>query len=55
MAPKLPPVLPVRWTDRTVLGAGVVLGASAVARLQLAGGAARTVGAGLRSLLRPDD
>ena len=55
MAPKLPPVLPVRWTDRTVLGAGVVLGASAVALLQLAGGAARTVGAGLRSLLRPDD
>jgi len=54
-APKLPPVLPERWTDRTVLGAGVVLGASAFALAHLAGGAARTAGAGLRSLLRSDD
>jgi len=54
-AAKLPPVLPERWTDRTVLGAGVVLGASAFALAHLAGGAARTAGAGLRSLLRSDD
>ena len=55
MAPRLPPVLPARWTDRAVLGAGVVLGASAVALAHLAGGAARAAGAGVRSLVRDGD
>lgn len=48
----LPPVLPARWTDRAVLGAGVVLGASAVAVVQAAGGAARAATDGLRRVGR---
>lgn len=51
---RAPPALPVRWSDRAVLGAGVVLGASAVAMLQATTGAARTVGGGLRALTRSD-
>lgn len=51
----LPAVLPVRWTDRAVLGAGVVLGASGFALVRLVGSAARTAGGGLRSLVRDDD
>ncbi|WP_336920838.1 YihY/virulence factor BrkB family protein [Aquipuribacter sp. SD81] len=43
----LPPALPVRWTDRAVLGAGVVLGASAVALVQATGAAVRAVVGGV--------
>lgn len=49
------PALPVRWSDRAVLGAGLVLGASTVALLQATTGAARTVGGGLRAMARGDD
>jgi membrane protein len=49
-----PPVLPVRWTDRAVLGAGVVLGATALGLAQVTGSAVRAVGAGLRGLVRDD-
>ncbi len=45
--PPLPPALPVRWADRAVLGAGVVLGASAVALLQATGAALRAVTRGV--------
>lgn len=54
VAPPLRPALPVRWTDRAVLGAGVVLGASAVTLARLTGGALRAAGAGARSLARDD-
>ncbi len=53
-APPLPPVLPARWTDRAVLGAGVVLGATSVALLQATGGALRAATAGLRRVARDD-
>ena len=46
------PVLPERWTDRVVLGAGVVLGATGAVLLSGAGAAARAAGGGLRSALR---
>lgn len=49
-----PPVLPARWTDRTMLGAGVVLGATALGLAQVTGSAVRAVGAGVRGLLRDD-
>lgn len=48
------PALPVRWSDRAVLGAGLVLGASAVALVQATTGAARTVTGGLRAMTRDD-
>lgn len=53
--PPLPPVLPARWTDRAVLGAGLVLGATAVALVQVTGGALRAAGGGVRQALRRDD
>lgn len=55
MAAPLPPVLPARWTDRAVLGAGVVLGASAAGLAHVVGGAVRTAGGGVRELLRRED
>ncbi len=51
----LPASLPVRWSDRAVLGAGVVLGASAFGLWQVGVGAVRTVGGGVRSLLDRED
>lgn len=50
-----PRALPVRWSDRTILGAGAVLGATALGLAQVSGSAVRAVGAGLRGLLRDDD
>jgi membrane protein len=55
VAPPLPPVLPPRWTDRVVLGAGVVLGASAVGLATVVRGGVRAAGGGLREMLRRDD
>lgn len=48
------PVLPERLTDRVVLGSGVVLGVAVTVLLNGAGAAARTVGEGLRALVRHD-
>ena len=45
------PVLPGRWADRAVLGAGVVLGISAAVLLHGTAAAARTVGTGVRHLV----
>lgn len=50
----VPPVLPRRWSDRAVLGAGVVLGATALGALRVVNGAARAAGGGVRSLVRGD-
>lgn len=51
---RTPPVLPRRWSDRTLLVAGVVLGATALGALRVADGAARAAGDGVRSLVRGD-
>ncbi|WP_380167327.1 YihY/virulence factor BrkB family protein [Jannaschia sp. R86511] len=48
------PVLPRRWSDRALLGAGVVLGATALGALRVADGAARAAGQGVRHLVRGD-
>ena|GEM_PF-3529855 len=50
----VPAVLPRRWSDRALLGAGVVLGATALGALRVANGAARAAGDGVRSLVRGD-
>lgn len=54
LPPRPGPVLPERWTDRAVLGAGVVLGATAVGLARVSLGAARAAGAGVRSMVRGD-
>lgn len=46
------PALPERWTDRVVLGAGIVLGATGAVLLSGAGAAARAATEGLRSATR---
>ncbi len=46
------PVLPRRWSDRALLGAGAVLGASCLGLLQVSTGAVRAVGQGVRTLVR---
>lgn len=48
------PVLPRRWSDRALLGAGVVLGATALGGLRVVSGAARVAGDGVRNLVRGD-
>lgn len=49
-----PPVLPRRWSDRALLGAGVVLGATALGAARVAGTAVRLAGQGVRGLVRED-
>ncbi|MGJ7440208.1 YihY/virulence factor BrkB family protein [Aquipuribacter sp. MA13-6] len=49
-----PPVLPRRWSDRALLGAGVVLGATALGIVRVANGAAKAAGDGVRTLVRGD-
>lgn len=47
-------VMPVRSSDRVVLGAGVVLGATVIGLAHLTGSAIRTVGSGLRGMVHHD-
>jgi membrane protein len=49
-----PPVLPRRWSDRALLGAGVVLGATALGIVRVANGAVHAAGDGVRNLVRGD-
>ncbi len=49
-----PPVLPRRWSDRALLGAGVVLGATALGIVRVANGAGKAAGDGVRTLVRGD-